>query len=213
MRKLFIVQLLIVFAVAARPDKCRALVLQAGGDRGAYEAGVIGAFVDALPPEERSWQVLTGISIGAMSSYVFGHFPPEEDEAAAELLYYFWKDIAPQKLFVPWEKPLETWQHSGMFNNSVIVYYLERFSKPHKIQRRVTVGAADANTGQYVRFNSSIPYHEFFVATRGSATVPGYFPAVDLHNHTLLDGGIIKVIDVDAAIKQCEELGYEEKDI
>ena len=64
-----------------------------------------------------------------------------------------------------------------------------------------------------MRFNSSLPYDEFFIAARGSGTVPGYFPAVELHDHLLLDGGIVKVIDVDAAIKECEELGYEEKDV
>lgn len=32
--------------------KCRALVLEGGGDKGSYEVGVLKAFVDNLPPEE-----------------------------------------------------------------------------------------------------------------------------------------------------------------
>ena len=86
-------------AFAKKQKKCRALVLQGGGDRGAYQAGAIKAFVNALPAEQRNWQVVSGISIGAMNAFGVGQFPPDQDEDMADLLYYFWEKIAPQKLF------------------------------------------------------------------------------------------------------------------
>jgi len=43
------------------PKICRALALGGGGDRGAYEAGVLKYLVDNLPAEEVQYDVVAGI--------------------------------------------------------------------------------------------------------------------------------------------------------
>ena len=85
---------------------------------------------------------------------------------------------------------------------------MDIFIKGNEMKRKVTVGATDANTGQYVRFNSSIPFKDFVVATRASASIPGFFPAVELYNHTLIDGGMSHGLEIDDMIKQCQALGF-----
>lgn len=51
-----------LFAQAAFAEQkvCRALVLEAGGDLGSFEAGAIQALVDLLPEEEVKYDVFTG---------------------------------------------------------------------------------------------------------------------------------------------------------
>jgi hypothetical protein len=46
--------------VYAASGKCHALALSGGGDRAAYEAGVLRGLLASLPPSETAWQVVTG---------------------------------------------------------------------------------------------------------------------------------------------------------
>lgn len=45
--------------------------MRGGGTRGAYEVGVLKGFLDHLPPEELQYDVVVGVSIGAINSAVF----------------------------------------------------------------------------------------------------------------------------------------------
>jgi predicted acylesterase/phospholipase RssA len=50
------------------PSKCRVLVLEGGGDRGAYHSGAFHQFVHSLPPDEVAYDVITGISAGGLNA-------------------------------------------------------------------------------------------------------------------------------------------------
>jgi len=54
--------------VSAGTRKCRILALEGGGDKGAYEAGVFSYMANHLPPEEVQYDVLTGVSVGALNA-------------------------------------------------------------------------------------------------------------------------------------------------
>jgi predicted acylesterase/phospholipase RssA len=45
-----LVILLLTLSLTLQSDKCRVLVLEGGGDRGAYHAGAFRALADNLPP-------------------------------------------------------------------------------------------------------------------------------------------------------------------
>ena len=49
---IFIILSIVLASSYANQNKCRALLLSAGGDLGAYEAGVIAALVENLPVED-----------------------------------------------------------------------------------------------------------------------------------------------------------------
>lgn len=40
--------------------------MEGGADLGAYEAGVIQAFIENLPAEEVAWDLFSGISVGSI---------------------------------------------------------------------------------------------------------------------------------------------------
>lgn len=67
-------------ADCVKSDKCRALVLRGGGTKGGYEVGVLKAFLEKLPAGEMNYDVINGISIGALNGGTFSLFPPGEEQ-------------------------------------------------------------------------------------------------------------------------------------
>ena len=63
---------ILVLVLAATADagdkKCRALVVNGGGARGAYEAGVIWGLTQYGDPTDYYWDVLTGVSAGSINT-------------------------------------------------------------------------------------------------------------------------------------------------
>ena len=91
----------------------------------------------------------------------------------------------------------------GLFNNSVFIEYFNETILKNFV--KVTVGAADSWTGKFIRFTKSLGFEDFaFKAVRGSASIPGVFPAVKFQNMTLVDWGVINYLDVSGAIKWCK---------
>lgn len=72
---------------AADSEKiCRALALRGGGTKGSYEVGVLNGFVKHLLPEDYKYDVVVGVSIGAINAAILSLYPPGEEKAAiAEL--------------------------------------------------------------------------------------------------------------------------------
>jgi predicted acylesterase/phospholipase RssA len=57
---------------------CRALVLSGGGNNGAWEAGVMWGLANYGNPADYYWDVVTGISAGAINSAGTAGFAPNE---------------------------------------------------------------------------------------------------------------------------------------
>lgn len=56
------------------------LSLEGGGDKGSYEAGVLKAFVESLPPNEVIYDVVTGVSVGAINAMAIALHPKGEEK-------------------------------------------------------------------------------------------------------------------------------------
>lgn len=52
---------------AQQKPTCQALVLSGGANKGAYEAGVIYGMAHILPEDQVRWDVLSGVSAGALN--------------------------------------------------------------------------------------------------------------------------------------------------
>lgn len=70
-----------------RDGKCRALALRGGGTKGAYEVGALKALHEMLEPIETEYDVVVGVSIGAINAAVLATYPiGEEGTAVATLM-------------------------------------------------------------------------------------------------------------------------------
>lgn len=56
-------------------ERCLGLVLTGGANKGSYEAGAIYTLVRNLPPEETQYQVISGISVGALNAAHIASYP------------------------------------------------------------------------------------------------------------------------------------------
>ena len=219
--------LAVVFASAAAQEKCRTLVLEGkrvwlnivigGGDKGSYAAGAIQGFVHGLKPEERAWEIVSGVSIGAVNAFAISLFDVGREDLAADFMSHMWTGMQRNQLFKQWPHGIIesfTAPHSGLFDNSVVLEYLDKMVKEKSLKRTLTAGAVDANTGQYIRYNSTgMPYEDVLKVVQGSGAYPVAFPAVEFYGKNLIDGGVVLYMDFDAPIQLCRERGFRDEDI
>jgi len=74
------------------PDgKCRALALRGGGTKGAYEVGALKALTEQLDPIETQYDVVVGVSIGAINSAVLAIHEKGTEKEAVKYLENLWR--------------------------------------------------------------------------------------------------------------------------
>ena len=75
-------------------------------------------------------------------------------------------------------------------------------------ERRVTIAAANVETGVYTEFNNdNTEFWELAMAAKSSASIPGVFPPTHWKNRGIfMDGGTIYNINIEAAVRQCMEI-------
>lgn len=122
----------------------------------------------------------------------------------------------PEKLYVNWPYYIVegAFWRSGLFNATIFVDYLDKVLPKEGIFKKVTVGATDTRTGEFVRFTEDVGYHDMvYTAARASAAIPGVFESVNFHGMTLVDGGVVINLDIGGAIERCKEMVDDESEI
>ena len=82
--------ILLGFAAAEENNgatRCRALALSGGGAKGAYEAGVLhGFYHNMFEKDIFYYDVVTGVSAGAINTLALALFKPDEMEKAIDFM-------------------------------------------------------------------------------------------------------------------------------
>ena len=76
---------------SSNDGKCRALALSGGGNYGAWEAGVLWGLVHYGDPTDYAWNVITGISAGALNTCAAAVFKTGDEVAMTEMLSNTWQ--------------------------------------------------------------------------------------------------------------------------
>ena len=71
--------------------KCRALALSGGGNYGAWEAGVLWGLLHYGDPTDYAWNVITGVSAGALNTCAAAVFKTGDELAMTEMLSNTWQ--------------------------------------------------------------------------------------------------------------------------
>ena len=66
--------------------KCRALALRGGGSKGAYEVGFFKAMARLKDPKEYSYDVIAGVSVGAMNGALLSVYDHGDENKGIEEL-------------------------------------------------------------------------------------------------------------------------------
>lgn len=205
---------------AAGQQKCRALVLQGGGDKGAYEAGVLyGLITRTQNPEDFAYDVVTGISVGTINGIWISQFTKGSEAPMVDYLVRVWENLVQSDIFQSWTGGVAEglFLKPSMYDSSPELLLLETVSFGPPNKRKLTVAATDANTGQKVKFDETYWGDNTTLASilgKASSAIPSLFTYVNYENYTLVDGGWSgEGLDIEDAILRCREVVDNDDDI
>jgi len=214
---------IVINSKVAPNDTCRILALEGGGDKGAYQVGVINALIKNLNSTDVQWDVVSGISAGTLNGLGMALFPKGQEKEASDLLNEVWlgftgkQDILSQKIPIPIIGPilgpvLGVFYGESLYNSNPLRKLLEKILKGKKIQRSYNIGATSIRTGEYLRL-TDLTTKNIVEAALASSAVPGIFPPVHYGNDTFVDGGVSYFFDLTGAIQICKDKGFENEQI
>lgn len=172
------------------------LVLEGGGLRGIYTAGVL----DEMLKDKIKIDAIIGVSMGALIGI---NYKSNQPERAIRYNLRYCND----KRYLGFNQLLKT----GNIVNKEFAYYelpneLDKFDynayKKSKIKMFVTVTNVETGEAEYIEVKDAKENIEYF---RASSSMPGVSKIVEINNKKYLDGGVADSIPVKKAL----ELGYD----
>ncbi|CAG9317327.1 unnamed protein product [Blepharisma stoltei] len=204
-----------ILCVFSLPEKCRALSIGGGTDRGAYEAGAIIGLINSLPADESQWKVVTGVGTGALNALIVSQFSIGKENFLTQALLEFWGNFTYKKIYKDWDGwYIEAFRSkSGLYNSSPMNDTIKSLGSQN-FERFLGVGTTDLISGNYVFFNSTTQSKDaMLLGIYASASDYGYLPIVEYNEFKLVSGHIKFATDILHAVNACYELGYAQKDI
>ena len=199
-------------------NTCHALVLSGGGSNGAWEAGVIYGLTHFDNADEYRYDVVSGVSAGAINSAGIGVWAPGEEVQGSEKLVSLWADLRDEDLYIhrPGTKVHAMLVEQSLYDTTpgfaTLRGILDEF--PDGFKKKVSVSAVDAGTGKKVIMtDEDIEYKDFHRAVIASASVPGAFPPTQVGDHLLIDGMTAYNTDTQATIDRCKQITGEDESL
>jgi len=206
---------LLTFATA---QSCQALVLQGGGDKGAYQAGVLWSLIyNGTSPNNVKYDVLTGISAGSINSIGVAMYQIGDEVNLANFLNTTWRTMGKDQVYNYWAGGLveAVLFKSSLADNSPLRKTLTSIiTLP--LYRRINVGTTDANSGDYHTYSEADFGNNLTMAVDAvlfSSAIPVFFPFQSYEQYAYVDGGVSKGFDVTNAVERCLEIVTEQSQI
>lgn len=203
-------------AFASRPapsDKCRILTLSGHGDNLAYTAGALKAIAEVAPTELSSYNIIAGISGGAL----LAHAVATSDKPAelATFLTNFVGSLRKSDVYREWPGTADVWtKRTGLLDNSPLQTTIQNKLMTRKLQpgRALMVGAVLMLSGQLEVFDETTA--QLGTALLASTATAGLFAAVNRTNLGVHVGGDLKhPWMLEEPIRRCLDDGFEEDQI
>ena len=141
----------------AADDKCRALAMSGGANYGAWEAGIIWGLMHYGDPADFAWDVITGVSAGAINTSATAVWNVGDEVKMSEFMSETWQTLTTHDIWVDWpEGPaIALFNKQGLVDDSPALDFITRTLKPFgKLSdRKFTVSAANVDTGSLEIFN------------------------------------------------------------
>ena len=81
--------------------------MSGGANKGAYEAGVVHGLSRLLNGTDAYYDVVSGVSAGALNSAAMAYWAPEKALDMSEWLVNFWKNTTDEMIYQDWPGGLE----------------------------------------------------------------------------------------------------------
>ena len=138
--------------------------MSGGSNKAIWEAGVVWGLLHYGNPEDFAWDVMSGISAGAINTGLMSVWATGDELAMSEHISETWASVVDiATLFTTWEgkEPTEKnimdtlpnvlFEKNSLLDDENAVNWLASQIEPFgEMKRRWTTGAIDANTGDFV---------------------------------------------------------------
>lgn len=177
----------------------RALVLQGGGAKGAYQAGVLKYL---LGIKSIKYDILCGTSVGAINAAYLAQFKDGEEVLASQTIHSMWESLdnnAIRKKWFAW--PLTVPWKPSVYNSKPLMRLLrenicqEKIANSGKVLR---VGAVSLSSGTYETWTESD--HDVVEGIIASSAFPGGLIPADVRGKLWMDGGVRRQTPLSEAI-------------
>jgi len=74
-------------------EMCRILSMSGGGSKGAYEAGALHSVFHTLKAPDAEYDVVSGVSVGAINSASMALFAKGDEPAMGDFLLKMWMEL------------------------------------------------------------------------------------------------------------------------
>lgn len=103
--------------------------MSGGGTKGAYEAGVLWGLINSAPdPSKYAWDVVTGVSIGAINAVGVSLWAPGDEAKMVPWLSEVWQELVSSDVYTNWKPagPLTgLLEKSGLEDTSVGIEFMQ----------------------------------------------------------------------------------------
>ncbi|MDN4523794.1 patatin-like phospholipase family protein [Fictibacillus fluitans] len=170
------------------------LVLEGGGMRGVYTAGVLDYFMD----KELYFPYIIGVSAGACNatSYI------SRQRGRNRVVNI---DYVRHPQYISYKNWLL--KRKGLFGMDFIFDEIPNIHVPFDFKRfkeakeRFVIGTTDSETGEPVYFEKAEHENEILTVLRASASLPFMAPVIDYQGRKLFDGGVADPVPIHKARK------------
>ena len=212
-----VVLLSLLCGAMAELDHCRGIALQGGGDKGAFQAGALYELAHGLEDGEAEWDVVTGISVGAINGIKVAMYPKGGEAEATEEMLELWRGLTRADVLTNW--PLGGvvrgfFYKTALWDDQPLIDYLREQIEP--AQRKYYYGITDTKLGIYKALDETSDIERYLLGVVASAVFPGVMPVMeDLDDgEYYVDGGVIRPVDIATALNWCmEQVGGDESKI
>jgi len=177
----------------------RALVLQGGGAKGAYQAGVLKCL---LGTQAIKYDILCGTSVGAINAAYLAQFKDGEEVLASQTLHSMWESLdnnAIRKKWFAW--PLTVPWKPSIYNSKPLMHLLRKNICQEKIANSgkfLRIGAVSISSGKYETWTESD--HDVVEGVIASSAFPGGLTPADVRGKLWMDGGVRRQTPLNEAI-------------
>src|SRR5438105_165756 len=86
----------------SQKDICRALAMSGGANKGAYEAGVVYGLAHNMDSSDVAWDVITGVSAGAINTAGMAAFEIGKEKEMSEFMIKVLENLKTENVYKDW---------------------------------------------------------------------------------------------------------------
>lgn len=180
----------------------RALVLSGGGNKGAWQAGVIRRLLE----DRGKYHIVCGVSVGALNgAFVAQHGSSQDPSKVGQALVDLWSSISQEDIYrrwFPFGRLHGLWK-SSVYNSEPLRKLIQRHIDPESLKRSYSdfyTGAVDMESGTYRVFSGGEDCDVILSAIQASSAFPGFFEPVNIYGKLWCDGGVREITPLKTAI-------------